>query len=231
MLLFNTSTQAVDPQGIGAAAARAVALNRLREEVFVGRLEPYRSSLTFDEDQRGQSPASLADNSVFRDLLARFRDQVGGSDERPLVSFWSQHYFAGLLLPLTAFCVLAGTEIPLDTRTMRVSFCPTKGTPCQFHFSSIAAARPAPVLLEAILHEQVYLAWMLGEIAQANPGARAMATTLLRDAHWTRTAGPTIEHLKCATLKGEVAARRLCCLRYGVPGFGRCAGTCPLAEN
>ena len=255
LLLHDASTRAVGLQIIEPKAARAVALNRLRDEIFVGSLESYRSNLTFDEDPCGQSPSDLADMSVFRELLARFRNQVGGSDDRSLVSFWSQHYFAGLLLPFTAFCLLAGTDIPLDARTMRVSFCPIKGTPRQFHFSPAASARPAPVLLEAILHEQVapmvallkrhgglsarlfwenagcYLAWILGEIAQTHPGSRATAMALLGDTQWTRTAGPAIEHLKCATLKGEVAARRLCCLRYGVPGYARCPGTCPLAES
>ncbi|MBE7220681.1 MAG: (2Fe-2S)-binding protein, partial [Caulobacteraceae bacterium] len=54
------------------------------------------------------------------------------------------------------------------------------------------------------------------------------ARRLLADGQWPRAGCAMLPHLKDAAREARPAPRRVCCLRYRIPGVGRCAGSCPL---
>ena len=76
-----------------------------------------------------------------------------------------------------------------------------------------------------------YGMWVLGEIARAQPALAPAACALQSDPHWPRGGCAMLPHLKRAALDDGTGTRRVCCLRYCLPGVERCAGICPLSHS
>ena len=230
-------------------------LEALSDTLFVGPLAFWSGSLAFRDHADAVDAGVLADKGVFDDLVSRFAQSHPNADRQAVASFWSQHYLAKLTIVLTTFCLAAEQPLPLDFTTLRMRFCAEKGTPLCFHLRCDAPARPGQALVKALYEEQVagtvaqlrrhsglsarlfwenagaYGMWILGEIARTRPALAPVAETLLADATWPRSGCAMLAHLKSAALRAEPARRRVCCLRYKLPGIDRCAGTCPLAAQ
>lgn len=78
----------------------------------------------------------------------------------------------------------------------------------------------------------VYLSWILAEIAAGEPeGPAATAARLVRTKIWPDGwVNPMHDLLRPATAEdgGDCNRRKVCCLRYAVPGIGGCGQICPL---
>ena len=230
-------------------------LEALSETLFAGPLAFWSGSLSFRDHAEAVDAGVLADKGMFDDLVGRFARSHPDADRQAVASFWSQHYFAKLTIALTTFCLAAERPLPLDFRSLHVRFCAEKGVPLCFHLRCGAPPRPGAALVKALYEDQIagtvaqlrrhsglsarlfwenagaYGMWVLGEIARTRPALAPVAEDLLADASWPRSGCAMLAHLKSAALRTDPARRRVCCLRYKLPGIDRCAGTCPLAPQ
>lgn len=230
-------------------------LEALSDTLFAGPLAFWSGSLSFRDHVDAVDAGVLADKGVFDDLVGRFARSHPDADRQALTSFWSQHYFSKLTVVLTMFSLAAERPLPLDLTTLRVRFCTEKGAPLSFHLCCDVSPRPGAALVKALYEDQVagtvaqlrrhsglsarlvwenagaYGIWVLGEIARTRPALALVAEDLLADASWPRSGCAMLAHLKSAALRADPARRRVCCLRYKLPGIERCAGTCPLAPE
>lgn len=227
-------------------------LDDLCAALFTGPLAHWAGSLAFHDHPEAVPADRLADPAVFAALLDRFGRRYPGADRHAVASFWSQHYFARLTIPLTALCLAAGMDLGLDLAGLRVRFCAEAGTPLSFHLHPGGPARSPESLVRALYEEQVaatvailkrhsglsarlfwenagsYGIWILGELARTRPDTAAAAERLLADVQWPRAGCAMLSHIKGAAHEARPTLRRVCCLRYRLPGVGRCAGSCPL---
>lgn len=83
--------------------------------LFTGDLKPYGNVLVLDgQDQRKGFPATdLVSAEGLARLLSEYQKAHSGGDQRALISLWSKHYFAKLIVPVTAANLLAGHELPV----------------------------------------------------------------------------------------------------------------------
>ncbi len=230
-------------------------LEALCEALFAGPLGHWAGSLTFRDHPDAIDATELVSRDVFESLLTRFSRAYPGADRLALTSFWSQTYFAKLIILLTAFCLTVQRPVALDVGALRVRFCPETGAPLSFHLRSGGPARTPERLVKALYEEQVagmvallrrhsglsarllwenagsYGMWVLGEIVRRDPGSSPVAMGLLRDGQWPRAGCTMLMHMKRAACESRPCLRRVCCLRYRLPGVARCAGTCPLADQ
>lgn len=244
---------ACGPRGSGPPDAGA--LEALCDALFTGPFAHWAGSLSFREHPDAVPAERLADPAFLAALLDRFGRRFPGADRHATASFWSQHYFARLTIPLTVLCLAAARDLRLDLSAMTVCFCPEAGTPLAFHLRCDGSARSPETLVKALYEEQVagtiatlkrhsglsarlfwenagsYGLWILGELARTRPEAATAAGRLLKDERWPRAGCAMLPHLKVAAREARPAVRRVCCLRHRLPGVGRCAGTCPLPDE
>ncbi|MGO1691582.1 MAG: siderophore-iron reductase FhuF [Marinobacter sp.] len=83
--------------------------------LFTGDLKPYGSVLVLQgQDQREGIPATdLVSEEGLRRLLCEYQKSHSGDDQRALISLWSKHYFAKLIVPVAAANLIAGHELPV----------------------------------------------------------------------------------------------------------------------
>lgn len=220
-----------------------------------GPFASWAGSLSFRDHLEAVPAGRLADPAFFATLLERFGRHHPDADRHAVASFWSQHYFARLTIPLTILCLAAGRDLGLDIAGLQVRFCAEAGTPLSFHLHAGGAARSPEDMVKALYEEQVagvvaalkrhsglsarllwenagsYGVWILGELARTCPEAAPAAGRLLADSQWPRAGCAMLPHLKTAAREGCPALRRVCCLRHRLAGIGRCAGTCPLPAD
>lgn len=191
--------------------------------------------------------ACVRQQAVLASLLDRFAATCPGAERAALVSLWSQFYFGRLIVPTIALLARGGGHRRFDLEAVHVHFCPHQGVPVSFHLVEDASRRvPAAALAElvddhigplvSVLHREAglsrrllwanagwFLAWAESQIAWADD-ARTEVRRALADALTRLPSGRP-------TSRGTLLLRRVCCLRYQVPGYARCPGTCPLGET
>ena len=149
---------------MGRAGTRAAPASRLSESarlqglcdrLFTGPLAHWAGSLSFREHPEAVPADRLADPDLFALLLDRFGRPYPGADRHALASFWSQHYFARLTIPMTALCLAADTDLGLDLTNLGVRFCTETGAPLSFHLRCGGPARSPEALVKALYEEQV----------------------------------------------------------------------------
>ncbi|WP_201864872.1 siderophore-iron reductase FhuF [Microvirga soli] len=60
------------------------------------------------------SGRDLLDRNVSDNLLARFAEVHAGGDRRAIVSMWTQWHFGALIIPTTAAMLLMGRDLPVE---------------------------------------------------------------------------------------------------------------------
>ncbi|MDX7951908.1 siderophore-iron reductase FhuF [Lichenihabitans sp. Uapishka_5] len=233
----------------------ATDLEHLCATLFVGSNATWAGSLSFADHPDAVPTSCLDDKALFDDLVGRFGQAHPGADRQAVMSFWSQFYFARLTIVLTTFCLAADRPLPLDFAGLKVRFCPQKGTPLCFHLGCGGPARPADALVRSLYDEQIagtvaclkrhsglsarlywenvgsYGMWILGEMARLQAAPCPAADLLLADLQWPRTGCTMLPHMKSAAREARPAERRVCCLRYRLPGVSRCVQGCPLSAE
>ena len=227
------------------------------DAVLTGPLDFARGYLSLPggvADGEAVPGAALLRPGVLRGLLDRYTRQYGTADRRAGVSMWMQTYAVRLVYPVLAANLMAGRDLPvaLEQVTLLVGpeggprgfVLPHAGSACTARglarFAPLVRAHLAPLIAALAAEDRITprLAWSNAavriagtvEIARGqnrlDPAAAADAALLLSASAWPDGwANPVQDPYRevCG-----VQARRVCCLRYMLPGFEGCGASCPV---
>lgn len=202
----------------------------------------------------------LIDPAGFDAVIARYMRKFPGSDRRAVVSMWTLYYFSTLTIAPSVHLFLHGLRVPFDLASTSLVCDEETGEPQAFVFAGdvsksacpeedlhrlltghleplIAAIASGSGLAPKLLWNNVaaYLSWILKEIAARHEGLDMQAAIALVDAPvWPGDRkNPMhgmmrITHQPCGA---DLVRRKVCCLRYNLPGIGGCGETCPLPQG
>lgn len=200
----------------------------------------------------------LLDTATAERLLLRFAQAYPGADRRALVSMWTQWHFGALIIPTTAAILLLNRDVPVDLNNVSIALhkdgrttaiiIAHDGTPlgplASDRFSRLLYGHVEPLIgrfAESFKTSRRLLwtnaatifDWALRQAGgdAASPVASAEGRALLE--HRTHASGQSnpmfdaVRHRKYG--RGEpVLTRKICCLRYLLPGVKDCGSLCPL---
>ena len=203
--------------------------------------------------------ADLLGHGAADRLMERFAGAHPGGDRRALVSMWTQWHFGMLIIPTTAAILLLDRDLPvaLDevglvphehgrTAALVVAH---EGRPCGANgtrYSRLFDGHVAPLIAHFAGHFSVsprllwtnaaaIFEWALQQVAatgEAAPEALAEGFALLEahtDARGKRSL--MLDAVRYPMQDGEpTRQRKICCLRYLLPGVAHCGSLCPLPE-
>lgn len=189
-------------------------------------------------------------------VLDRYGDGFPGADRRAVVSMWASWYLGVLIPPSMAACLtlskapaLGMADIGLHlapaghvaaVQFRRLSDTPTPGDrlarlePLIDHVADVVAALtefgPSAKLLWG--SAATYAEWTASAIA-AEAGSPELPDLLLKSQMLpSGRKNPLFDRLRTVEEDGvTVSRRRVCCLRYQLPGMPGCGASCPLPEG
>ncbi|MBE9604210.1 siderophore-iron reductase FhuF [Acetobacteraceae bacterium H6797] len=203
--------------------------------------------------------STLLEEEVQRPLMARHEARYPGGDRRAALSMWTQYYCAQYLLSHLGAWLLLGRMLPFRPDDIAVLVL-EDGTPDGFRLPHLGAVAEGPVDLEPLIREhlaplfqslqrhhriaprvlwtnaavRVSAALNLARQQPDVPPLRLLeAEALLAKPCW-RDGSPNPLHgtQSRVEVEGEmVLRRRVCCLRYMLPGIAGCGATCPIKEG
>lgn len=199
----------------------------------------------------------LLEADVIERLMVRFAEVYPGGDRRALVSMWAQWHFGALIIPTTAAIVFLDRDLPVELDRVGVvlheggqtaaiivpddgASLPPRGAD---RFARLMAGHVGPLIRHLAGQFGVsprllwsnaadIFEWTLQEAAtddRANPGALAEGQALLHSkSDGDGLPNPMFGLIKYLPQDGETIRRRkVCCLRYLLPGIECCGGICP----
>ncbi|MBX4920742.1 siderophore-iron reductase FhuF [Rhizobium bangladeshense] len=202
----------------------------------------------------------LADRDVFDGMIARYGQKFPGSDRRAIVSMWTLYYFSMLTIAPSVHMFVHRIALPMEIDRLSLICNEQTGEPEAFvmsgmpepttdpagelHRLMLGHAEPVIAAITAnagvapkLLWNNVaaYLSWILKEIAHRHePALVEGGLALLDDAQWPGGArNPMFGMIRIARQQCglEFARRKVCCLRYNLPGVGGCGEACPLPDG
>lgn len=220
-------------------------------------LAAYADRLVLGEGQGTVLPGrELLDGDTIERLMARFEASHSGGDRRALVSMWTQWHFGLLIVPATAAILLLDRDLPLALDQIGIvpyetgrpdAFVLTGlGTPHRAgarRFAGLFDGHVAPLVTGLAARFRVsprllwsnaaaIFEWALQQVpdgagqAEARAEARALLECRLDPAGQRN---PMFDQVRYPLEAGEsVRRRRLCCLRYLLPGVADCGSLCPV---
>jgi ferric iron reductase protein FhuF len=201
---------------------------------------------------------ALLDPQVTEKLLGRFAGVHPGADRRALVSMWTQWYFGALVIPVTAAIVLLDRDLPVELERVRIAFhedgrvaaivVADDGTSCGAgmpnRFSRLFMGHVDPLIRHLAEHFRVsprllwtnaatVFEWTLQQAAaydDASVEALAEGHALLEArTDMSGKSNPMCGAVQLRHEDGQTFRRRkVCCLRYLLPGVDDCGSLCPL---
>ncbi|MBX4867419.1 siderophore-iron reductase FhuF [Rhizobium bangladeshense] len=204
--------------------------------------------------------SELGDRDIFDGIIARYGQKFPGSDRRAIVSMWTLYYFSMLTIAPSVHMFVNRIALPMEINQLSFVCNEQTGEPEAFvlsgmpepttdpagelHRLMLGHAEPVIAAIAAnagvapkLLWNNVaaYLSWILKEIAHRHePALVEGGMTLLDDAHWPGGArNPMFGMIRTARQQCglEFARRKVCCLRYNLPGVGGCGEACPLPDG
>lgn len=226
---------------------------------FDGGLAPWRDMVSLEAPEDAMPGAALLDRARIAALVGRFGAAYPGADPRSVVSLWSQFYFAALVVPYAAALLVAGRSLPVALGEMRLAFHPdgrpsalilrndgTAASPERDGLAPLIEDHAEPLIRHLAAQFAVaprllwcnfatYLDWTIREIGpRAAPDAltacrHRLAAATGPDGRRNPIRGALTERSAC----GEAGSpcRRICCLRYLLPGTPGCGALCPIPEG
>lgn len=202
----------------------------------------------------------LADPARFETVIARYMRKFPGSDRRAVVSMWTLYYFSTLTIAPSVHLFLHRLRVPLDLATSSLVCDAETGEPQAFVFQGevqpsakpeddlhrlltghveplVAAIAAGAGVAPKLLWNNVaaYLSWILKEIAFRHESiAMEAGLALVQDALWPDgRKNPMHGMMRVARQQCgmEFVQRKVCCLRYNLPGVGGCGESCPLPDG
>jgi ferric iron reductase protein FhuF len=203
------------------------------------------------------SGRDLLDRNVSESLLARFADVHAGGDRRAIVSMWTQMHFGALIIPTTAAMLLLGRDLPVELDRISLALdeqgkskaiiLPNAEIPESFDpdgcFSRLFQKHVEPLIRALAGQFKVsprllwnnatdIFEWALDQ-AEAIGAIRADALhegRSLLGSRLDKNGQPNpmfglVRHVKQDDM--TVRQRKLCCLRYLLPGVACCGSVCP----
>jgi ferric iron reductase protein FhuF len=200
-------------------------------------------------------PVFFADGG-FRRAIDRYAQISGGSDRRAVVSMWSLYYFSGLTIPYLLARRIAGQVLPVAFKEMTIML-EDNGLPGAFGVSHAGTFEgemaadgfeTAAPLIETHLGEAVSQLKAYGISAKLcwNNAAVYIDYALRLTAEGRAFEGSDLPFFTESCLPGggvnpfrgclqhveedgeRVARRKVCCLRYMLPGIPSCGKLCAL---
>jgi ferric iron reductase protein FhuF len=203
------------------------------------------------------SGRDLLDRSISEDLLARFAEVHAGGDRRAIVSMWTQWHFGALIIPTTAAMLLLGRDLHVDLERISIAVddkgktaaivLPDEEIPgisvSEGCFSRVFQNHVEPLIRHFAAQFKVsprllwnnasdIFEWALDQ-AEAigtdqsdalHEGRSLMSNRLASNGQLNPMYG-LVRHVK--QVDATVRQRKLCCLRYLLPGVACCGSICP----
>jgi ferric iron reductase protein FhuF len=200
----------------------------------------------------------LLDTRVAERLLSRFANNHPGGDRRALVSMWTQWHFGALIIPTAAAILLLDRDLPVDLERARIALHEDGRTAAVVvtddgmsrragatnRFSRLFDGHVEPLICHFADHFSVsprllwvnastIFEWTLQQVAAfdgACPAALGESRALLQSRTDVRgRPNPMFGAVQYRDQDGQpVRRRRICCLRYLLPGMEDCGSLCPL---
>lgn len=201
---------------------------------------------------------SLLEKNVAEELISRFAGTYPGGDRHALVSMWTQWHFGALVIPATAAIVLLDRELPVDLDAIGIVphesgrtaalVIPDDGRPhpgnATERFSRLFEGHVEPLIRSFAgrfgvskrllwTNAAAIFEWTLQqalEVGAPCPAALEEGRALLQ----RRSGGDGRPNPICGAVgypleQGQpVRRRKVCCLRYLLPGVEDCGSLCPL---
>ncbi|MBF9197996.1 siderophore-iron reductase FhuF [Microvirga terrestris] len=203
------------------------------------------------------SGRDLLNRDASENLMARFSEVHAGGDRRAIVSMWTQWHFGALIIPTTAAMLLLGRDLQVDLERISVAVDDQgktmaivlhneeiPGVPVSEHsFSRVFQNHVEPLIRHFAAQFRIstrllwnnaseIFEWALDQ-AEAIGTAQSDALHAGRSLLGTRLGGSgqpnPMYGLARHVMQGEttVRQRKLCCLRYLLPGIECCGSICP----
>ncbi|WP_375463217.1 siderophore-iron reductase FhuF [uncultured Methylobacterium sp.] len=196
--------------------------------------------------------STLRDGAVFDAVIDGFGAPYGSADRRAVVSLWTQSYLAALLIPSVTALLCLGRGLPvgfervgfeLDAGGVLARFLlpDDAGEPnpslaalidghlrpfvelCHAHsgLSRRVVWGNAGVIVDLVLRE-------LGTGADLRPGPLAEAEVCLGRQRGHAVGRCPLAQVFHASGPSDARRRRVCCMRYRLPGVASCGPSCPV---
>jgi ferric iron reductase protein FhuF len=217
--------------------------------LFSGDLARYRNVFVAADDPREAiSGAEFLQPQMLSELMARFRPQFASADQRGLASIWANQYFMRLFPPVISAALLLNQRMPLQLEQLSI-IVDGEGLPLVFKLPGPCEQLPPPQnpFIQALCaHTGVsakvlwsnagnyFEAW-LGQLQKRSEepallldGERLLSTAQRPDGSRNPLYAP-IRYVDIEHADGQVRPwrqRRLCCIRYVLPGVELCPN-CP----
>ncbi len=205
--------------------------------------------------------SDLLDARVAEGLMARFAAVHPGGDRRALVSMWTHWHFGALIIPTTAAILLLGRNLPVGLEHVRIALQEDGRTEALIlandghslkpdgkgGFADLFQGHVEPLVESFAAHFHVsprllwtnaatIFDWTLHQAA-AFDGVRRSALeeghNLLESKFDKRGRPNPMSGVMAWREQGgqRVRKRKVCCLRYLLPGMSDCGSLCPLPER
>ena len=202
----------------------------------------------------------LLTDDGFQAAVGRLVDRHPGVDRRAVLSVWSMYYFSHLAIGPAILWLRFRRAIPLSADALDLCLNGETGLPETIVVRDPAAQIPAATAhhaFEALIFDHaapligqfaraglsprllwsnlaVYLDWIIRELGKANARLAEEGLALLEAGRWADgRANPLHGLLGRMHEDGgeEFTRRRVCCLRYLLPGVPGCGMVCPLPSG
>lgn len=226
---------------------------------FGGTLEPYGAMVALAGDHAAPvAGRDLLDPAIVEGLLSRFATNYPGGDRRALISMWTQWHFAVAVIPTVAAILVLERDLPVDLDRTALAL-DAAGRPAAMVLAGDGACFPAAAearfacLIERHIaplidgftrhfgisrrllwtNAAAVFEWTLQQAAErAMPVPLSEGRALL--ASRVDAAGrpnPMFDAVRYPCGGGvAVRQRKVCCLRYLLPGIADCGDLCPLPD-
>jgi ferric iron reductase protein FhuF len=200
----------------------------------------------------------LFDADIKERLVSRFAETHPGGDRRAIVSMWTQWHFGALIIPTTAAILFLDRDLPIELDRVRIALheggqtaaiiLPDEGAPrateISGRFSRLFLGHVEPLISNFAAQFRIsprmlwnnaadIFEWTLRQAEDAGKADAAIleeGLELLLSRHgWNGVANPMLGLVRYSQKDGRQERRRkVCCLRYLLPGVECCGGICPL---
>jgi len=227
---------------------------------FAGPFDWYKDGLALPgEHEPSLAARDLLDGGLAEEVVRRYARAYPGADRRAIVSMWTQWHFGILIVPATAAILLLERDLPLSLEQVKIALneegrtaaiiIPDDGvrwTGARDRFSSLFEGHIDPLIehfsetfrvSRRLLWTNAAAAfeWALQQAEPLNPCPAAVSEGRAWLERRSNAEGrPNPMHglvLQCETDGESLRRRKVCCLRYMLPGFEDCGSLCPLPAD